>query len=1043
MRNKKWLNPNLTCGTSTCGRSLLLRDKMKKLLCIAILLLIPSWCFALAGYTNHKIITLTGSSAASASAGYVVPIRVSPDADPVETGSWTLNSKTYRYRVPITITESTGSTFADNYACLVEINTKVLYQRGFIVTGNSVEFYDGTNLYNYYVFTTDYNTQRTGFNNLRTRYYVKLHPQLTASEVRTIYVYFDKNITSASTNSKTMADVFTTYIYGSRTTSNLSDVYYNKWGNVTGTCGSAQPLYFNRVFSDDNITFVGFTHYYSSPSFTWVKSELGFHFTGVNLPPSGDFLHVIGWGGANLTVTSAQGLGYDEGITLSTEIVAEAADNAAIFSTQANYTGRSKSTTVIPWNITSAWTNGITYSSPDITTFIQSVTGRAGWTSGNSINLYWRQTSACSVDNARAIYPYNLDPSKAPLLTFTAYLHPDYTIMPKVNMPAIIPADVFLDGNSSAFPYDVAFTASDGTTQLYQADMPETLVSDTKQITFGVKTTATIPQKGNITIKIWYTNPSQTTRHSYWNATNTFTFFDDFETGIRNWTAMSGTWVQGAQQKPIIKGGLNGWSRAGAVFKAGSTYNIIAASSVKWNDFGMYIYYELPWKKQRSLTTNLTGYWYTDNKNIFEDRSILPSSIGQTFNFDYNCITSVATNDNGATLWMLYFYGGYHIGLAKSTDGGSTWTASSAYNPLFTCGEQGTQATGCEGELFWDADHLRWIMYVDWTASKPTPMYAFLTSRGDTSPEDTYAIYGSSGTLYNMRAGTTDYSEGIRMIKDGITWYYFSSNSTDGCWNNKPSACFQRVVYATANSPLGNTSTHKFTDMAEVTMPAYEGTYAGQTMSGIMKDGSDYYMVYSGQPQSALNWLDTGDLDNFIYLSKATLFPTTWEPQNVKRTLSLTTADATDMILKTATSYSNIVINTNFELPYNSNNFCIVFRYQDDSNYYFAMVDKPPNVSLWKMVSGSLSLISFTPLKFTPNPGTFYPLRIGLYGNQITIQASQYGTFWDTYIDVPDASLATRGKVGFMGFSSKINVDDIAISPYIYPDVSVSRAFSP
>ena len=105
---------------------------MKKLLyIIAILILIPSWGFALTGYTNHKNIVLTGSTAGQAAAGYVIPISVSPDADPVESGTWTVNSTVYKYRVPISVVEVTGGALT-NYPCLVEINTKALYQRGFI-----------------------------------------------------------------------------------------------------------------------------------------------------------------------------------------------------------------------------------------------------------------------------------------------------------------------------------------------------------------------------------------------------------------------------------------------------------------------------------------------------------------------------------------------------------------------------------------------------------------------------------------------------------------------------------------------------------------------------------------------------------------------------------------------------------------------------------------------------------------------------------------------------------------------------------------------
>jgi hypothetical protein len=86
-------------------------------------------------------------------------------------------------------------------------------------------------------------------------------------------------------------------------------------------------------------------------------------------------------------------------------------------------------------------------------------------------------------------------------------------------------------------------------------------------------------------------------------------------------------------------------------------------------------------------------------------------------------------------------------------------------------------------------------------------------------------------------------------------------------------------------------------------------------------------------------------------------------------------------------------------------------------------------VDLYKVVAGTWTLMNYTQLKFTINDsGAFYPLRIGLYGSQIVVQASQYGRYWDTYINVSDASLATSGQVGFIGLTSKLYVDDIAIS---------------
>jgi hypothetical protein len=62
---------------------------------VSFLMLWSSLCFGLSGYSNHKVITINGSSAGTLAAGSVVLIRVCPDSDPVETGSWTINRKPY------------------------------------------------------------------------------------------------------------------------------------------------------------------------------------------------------------------------------------------------------------------------------------------------------------------------------------------------------------------------------------------------------------------------------------------------------------------------------------------------------------------------------------------------------------------------------------------------------------------------------------------------------------------------------------------------------------------------------------------------------------------------------------------------------------------------------------------------------------------------------------------------------------------------------------------------------------------------------------
>jgi hypothetical protein len=371
-------------------------------------------------------------------------------------------------------------------------------------------------------------------------------------------------------------------------------------------------------------------------------------------------------------------------------------------------------------------------------------------------------------------------------------------------------------------------------------------------------------------------------------------------------------------------------------------------------------------------------------------------------------------------------------------DGGNTW---SLVQVIWTVGEQGTSSYGgASATLYWETD--TWYLYIAYVGISNPPLY--VATRVNASPEGSFTIYANGGVPYNLHP-YTDYQEEVKVVKDGSTYYTFAGNATD-CPSPYNSTLCQRIVYATANTPLGDSCTHRFSVPTEITLATYDGNYAGQGMPYLLKDGSDWYMVYYGQPQSATNIADYGDIDNFLYLAKATSFPTTWTPQKLIKTLQSSTTGTADIILKNSTSYSNIVINTNIEISYgNDVGGGVVFRYQDSSNYYIALLNKTWNsVYLYKVVTGVWTMLNSAPLKFTINKsGTFYPIRIGLYGKQIVVQSSEYGSYWDTYINVSDASLPTSGQIGFVGVSGKLYVDDLAISPFIYPEVSISKAYKP
>ena len=73
--------------------------------------------------------------------------------------------------------------------------------------------------------------------------------------------------------------------------------------------------------------------------------------------------------------------------TVNLRLAAEAADDAATFSTVADYNARLR-TDYVAWSNVGAWINGSWYDSPDIAACIQAVVNRDGWVSGNDLVVF-------------------------------------------------------------------------------------------------------------------------------------------------------------------------------------------------------------------------------------------------------------------------------------------------------------------------------------------------------------------------------------------------------------------------------------------------------------------------------------------------------------------------------------------------------------------------------------------------------------------------------------------------------------------------------
>ena len=147
----------------------------------------------------------------------------------IETGTWEVDGYTYNYRAKITITERSGGDLTDYQVKLGPLDTQTLVNNGYATaSGNEVRFTDENgSLLNFF--------RENAFNQTGTIYWVKI-PSLLANETKTIYMYFDPDLTtvpSASDPDATMVfydDFLASSLDPNKWQLNVSDIPM-PWGN--------------------------------------------------------------------------------------------------------------------------------------------------------------------------------------------------------------------------------------------------------------------------------------------------------------------------------------------------------------------------------------------------------------------------------------------------------------------------------------------------------------------------------------------------------------------------------------------------------------------------------------------------------------------------------------------------------------------------------------------------------------------------------------------------------------------------------------------
>lgn len=105
--------------------------------------------------------------------------------------------------------------------------------------------------------------------------------------------------------------------------------------------------------------------------------------------------------------------------TFGTYLHGQDSNDASTFTTVVDFNSRPRTTAGVTWVMSTTWVPETDYDSPDISTIIQEIVDRGGWSSGNDMVIFWRNDILTDDGDYRRFYSYGGDSAKAAKLTVT------------------------------------------------------------------------------------------------------------------------------------------------------------------------------------------------------------------------------------------------------------------------------------------------------------------------------------------------------------------------------------------------------------------------------------------------------------------------------------------------------------------------------------------------------------------------------------------------------------------------------------------------
>lgn len=603
----------------------------------------------------------------------------------------------------------------------------------------------------------------------------------------------------------------------------------------------------------------------------------------------------------------------------------------------------------------------------------------------------------------------------------------------------------YLGSDCEHWPYDIAFTKSDNSTQLYYHIDKATYSSEYATEVY-VKYDGTINNGETVNINVYYGNATQSSLSSYADdGSDVFDFWDNWDSGDETaWTEVSGTWATSDQQRPQVFDYhlMNTNTDISSLW--GGTPIITCSDNIE-----RFIGFAGSWG---GATVNRKG----DMQWAFPWQFVLYEKHGESW---YRFGNVLQAEYNGSTTGSMIPYWAWEgDGADMGTDGWIYLSASGSmgYGGTYLfANKDGTMKTWevlnagvpvANGDT--DADNVRfthivyeggayYLLYASLsmadvrfmynnTAGEKTTFLSMLNDTGGTIDPDTFWDGGvdiitgwvAQGveTPWIYKDPTTDNWTMLIESINGRNLYYsfcdgdnFTTTMDTGDWTTPALMTDLDDVYAWSS---GDLATPMLSSSGGSPILVYNG------------DGADYV---SGGSEST---------KTVAFATNTSYAGTGWTPENIDKERSQSTTGASWSIsYATGENITKGVISSSVTLDGVGLQDGLVWRYQDANNFYAFYMSASGETVYYNKMSGG---VWGTPVSYDTGEGQWFGeewrLRILFDGATTTLQYSKTGgwewlTAWSG-LTLTDVNIPTSGYYGTCTYDAKGYFDDFSVGPY-------------